>query len=119
MKIKSIWIKSTIILIPGICLILINYLLEYYGFKNKIYGFNNIYIPFSIGFSALFIYIFANYSENGSKMFFTMIFYLIFTAILCFVLLYYDLLHGDLVLLFAFHNILIVVLLIVVLFHSN
>lgn len=103
----SPWVKATLVLIPGILFILVAYLFQYYG-SSRAKSFDFIIGYLAISVLATMVLIVAIASRYGEKCGFIMVFYLIMTAVICFTLYYYGFLTGDIIVLFAVHNILAV-----------
>lgn len=137
MIIKSPWIKSTLILIPGLLFITTNYFITNYNKLPKLFGLSQrINIPCFVVFvilTLILLYIISKRCDDnktdGSSVFFIMILYLFISAISCISYLVYDTLthnsifyHGlynNFIFYYSLHNAAVIVVLLVPIFNSN
>lgn len=137
MIIKSPWIKSTLILIPGLLFITINYFIENYNKPPKLFGLSQRFnIPCFVIFVILTLILFYIISKRcddnkteGTSVFFIMILYLLISVISCISYVFYDNLkhdsifyhglHNDFIFYYGLHNAAVVAVLFVLFFNSN
>lgn len=122
MRIKSAWINAALILIPGLLCILIT---QHYGNIADPSRFDYNCFVISVVLTLGLVFLIAKYYSNdygddyAIKIFFIMLFYLIISAVICFVLVFYDFLSGQIVVFYGAHNIMVIILLIFIMVYQN
>lgn len=109
---KSNWVKSTLILIPGLLAILCKFILQCFNIHTNFYpGF--FIVSAIITFIVMCLlgeHYFKGY-KNNYKIFWVMVLYLIISAVISFYLSYYNFLNlGSFFFDYGLHNILVVLL---------